>query len=273
MPPYIKNFLIGFSATAILLSAQWARAQSAHTNESNRPGGSIIAGVAVLPEYEGADDLQVMPLTGGEITWGERYLALEGTTLRANVLNSATVEIGPAANLTFGRDDGIKSNPVRALGVIEDAYEIGGFAAIKTRSLLTDDDELKLRIQAMRDLSDVHNGWVGDATLTYSLPIGQRFALVSAVSVGFADDKYAARYFGIELPGSVASGLPAFTAEGGVKDVGISLTASYALDQKWSIVGYGGYRRLVGDFADSPVVYAAGNADQFSAGLGLAFRF
>ena len=73
--------------------------------------------------------------------------------------------------------------------------------------------------------------------------------------------------------GARASGLRHFDAKGGVKDFGTSLTAVYALSPKWSLIGFGGYRRLVGDFKDSPVVRDAGRADQFSGGVGIGFRF
>lgn len=157
--------------------------------------------------------------------------------------------------------------------MIDDAYEIGSFAAIKTGSLLTEGDELKLRVQALRDLSDVYDGWIGDVTVSYQLPVGRRLTLMAAASASYADDNYAETYFGINATGAAASGLQAFTAEGGIKDVGVSLTASYALSDRWSVVGYGGFRRLLGDFADSPIVETAGSADQFSAGIGVGYRF
>ncbi|MBX7481620.1 MipA/OmpV family protein [Qipengyuania qiaonensis] len=273
MQSYVKYFLTGFSATALLLGADIAMAQDAPQPEENEVRGTVIGGVAWLPEYEGADENQVIPLVAGDIYWGERYLALDGTSLRLNVLNSTTFEIGPVANLTFGRDDEIESASVRALGQIDDAYEVGAFAAIKARSVLADGDEVKLRLEAMSDVSDVHDGWLANAVLSYRLPVGDRLTVIADTSVRFADDEYADTYFTVSAPGATASGLSEFQAQGGIKDIGVSLTAAYALGERWSLVGYAGYRRLLGDFADSPVVEVAGNADQFSAGIGVGMRF
>ncbi|WP_221560106.1 MipA/OmpV family protein [Qipengyuania qiaonensis] len=269
----MKYFLTGFSATALLLGADIAMAQEAPQPEKNEIRGTVVGGIAWLPEYEGADKNQVIPLVAADIYWGERYIALDGTSLRLNVLNSSTFEIGPVANLTFGRDDEIESTSVRALGQIDDAYEVGAFAAIKARSVLADGDEVKLRLEAKSDVSDVHDGWLADATLSYRLPLGDRLMVVADTSVRFADDEYAGTYFTVTAAGAAASGLPQFQAEGGIKDVGVSLTAAYALGDRWSLVGYAGYRRLLGDFADSPVVETAGNADQLSAGIGIGVRF
>lgn len=273
MTTFLRPFLAGFAVTALILGAHAVRAQDADAQARSQVHGTVIGGVAWLPEYEGADEGQVIPLAAGEITWGERYLALDGTSLRVNVLNSSAVELGPVANLTFGRDDKIDSAAVRALGTIDDAYELGAFAAVKARSVLTDGDEMKLRLEALRDVSDVHDGWLADATLSYRLPVGKRVTLVADTSLRFADDNYAGTYFSVDALGAPASGLPAYRAEGGIKDIGVSLTAGYAVTDRWSVIGYAGYRRLLGDFADSPVVDIAGNADQFSAGIGVGVRF
>lgn len=270
MTTICKPFLAGLLATTVLLIGSGAHAQTA---SADRVSGSIAAGIATVPDYEGAKQNQLIPLIAGDLHWGNRYLAFEGTTARLNLLNSPTLELGPVANLTFGRGSNAKPLPVRALGRIKDAYEIGAFAAIKTGSLLRDGDELRLRVQGARDIADVHDGWVYEAALGYRLPVSPRFVIAADMAVRLADDKYAATYFSVTPAGSAASGLRSYAAKGGIKDVGASLTAIYALSSKWSLIGFAGYRRLVGDVADSPIVRGAGRAGQISGGAGIGFRF
>lgn len=270
MKSYVKAFLIGFLSTTALLVASNASAQEAADKEVS---GIVFAGVATLPDYDGASDQQVIPLLAGEVRWGERFLALEGTTLRANILNSSIVELGPVASLTFGRDAGIESASVRALGVIDDAYEVGAFGAVKLGSVLAGGDELKLRVQGLRDVSDVHDGWIGQAALSYRLPVSQRLAVTAETSVQLVDDNYAQTYFSVTAPGATASGLAAYDAEGGIKDVGVSVTAVYAVSDRIAVLAFGGYRRLLGDFKNSPVVAGDGDANQLSGGIGIGFRF
>jgi outer membrane scaffolding protein for murein synthesis (MipA/OmpV family) len=48
----------------------------------------------------------------------------------------------------------------------------------------------------------------------------------------------------------------------------LSLTTTYDLRERWSVAVQGG-SRLLGDFADSPVVNCAGSADQWSGAVGV----
>ncbi|MBY0583688.1 MAG: MipA/OmpV family protein, partial [Sphingomonas sp.] len=104
MKTFYKPFLAGFLTTAAILTGSGARAQEAPTGNRHAVSGRIAAGVATVPDYEGAKDQRVIPLLAGDIHWGERYFAIEGTSARLNLLNSRAIEFGPVANLTFGRD-------------------------------------------------------------------------------------------------------------------------------------------------------------------------
>lgn len=97
--------------------------------------------------------------------------------------------------------------------------------------------------------------------------------LTATATAGFADSGYAQTYFGITPAGAAASGLPAYQIGGGLKDVGVNFTGTYSLSRRWSLTAVGSYRRLVGDFADSPIVAREGSANQFFAGLGIGYAF
>jgi len=254
---------------AVLASPGKALAQS--EDGDNKVRGSIVAGVAAVPDYEGAEDLQLIPLINGRIAFGDRYVALEGVTLRANIIASPNIEFGPVANLTFGRDDDIDSAAVAALAPIDDAYEIGAFVAFSRPAGAK--GRLRFAVQAVQDVSDVHNGWVATASLGYQVALSSRFDLGLEASASYASDEYAATYFSVTPAGALASGLPVFNADGGFKDVGATLTARYGLSDRWSLVAFGGYRRLLGDFADSPIVEREGDANQLSGGVGVSLAF
>jgi len=274
MKTSVKSFVIGFVTTAsVMMSFDTAFAQETDAREQDNFSGTIITGVASIPEYEGANHQSIIPLVAGELRWENRYFAVDGITARANVLNSRNFEFGPVADITFGRSKDVKSGSVRALGLVDDAYQVGAFAALKLPTLLTEGDELRLSVQGTRDVSGVHEGWLGEVSLRYRLPVSSKFSLSADASVRFADDKYAKTYFSISTPGAEVSGLDAFEAEGGVKDLGASLTATYALTDRWAILAFGGYRRLVGDFGNSPVVSDAGDQNQLTAGIGIGFNF
>jgi outer membrane scaffolding protein for murein synthesis (MipA/OmpV family) len=262
----IRSIALG----ALTLSSAVAAAQDTATEDDDLSGYSTI-GIAAVPEYEGADEHRILPLVDGKLILGERYLAVEGPTLRANILNSETVELGPIASFTFGRDDGIEDRAVAQLGELDDAYELGAFAAALFD--IGGNDNLRLAVNGVHDVSDVHGGFVITAGATYTAPVGDRFRLMIDVGASYASDDYAETYFSVTPEGSVVSGLPAFAAKGGIKDLGTQLTASYRIGDNWGIAAQATYRRLLGDFADSPVVAVGGNADQLSGGIGVFFSF
>ncbi|WP_434479475.1 MipA/OmpV family protein [Gemmatimonas sp.] len=68
--------------------------------------------------------------------------------------------------------------------------------------------------------------------------------------------------------------LPVFTArQHGALDAGASLTAMYALNSRWQLVGFASARRLLRNAAASPITRQLGDRQQlsFGAGLGAAF--
>lgn len=262
---------------ALSLLAQPAAAQTTgpdpapQAEEERGFHGTTAVGVGAMPEYEGAKAYRVIPLAQGRAYFDRRYVELDGLAIRANLLNSSRIEFGPVAHLTFGRRDRIDSAAVARLGRIDDAYEIGAFVA--TTLPVGKNGQVRLALEGVHDVAQVHNGWIGTASVGYTQRLGSRWQLSGTAAVSGASDDYARRYFTVTPQGSTASGLAAFNAKGGIKDVGISLGAAYKVTDRWSIVGFAGYKRLLGDFAASPVVSSAGDANQFSGGLGIGFSF
>lgn len=260
-----------FTASALVLSLALSATPALAAESAGGLTGTVVAGAGLFPEYEGADRLEAFPLVNGRVSLGNRYLAIEGLTMRANVLGHASLEAGPIANLTFGRDAGVDSVAVGLLPPRKDAVEVGGF--VGWRIDIGGGDTLRFALQAAHDVSGVHKGWLGQASATYTAVLGTRWALSAEAAASFADDDYAATYFSVSGADSQVSGLEAFDASGGLKDVGVTLSARYALSDRWSLNGLAGYKRLVGDFAQSPVVKDEGSADQLTFGFGVGFSF
>lgn len=258
------------ASAALFLTPGLVLAQEQPEKDDEISGYTTI-GIAAVPDYEGAEDHQILPLVDGRLNWGERYIAVEGPAIRANIIASERFEFGPVASFTFGRDADIENLAVARLGAIDDAYEVGLFGAVNFA--LGGNDKLRLGVQGVHDVSDVHGGFVITAGATYTAPVGDRLNLMFDLGASYANDDYAETYFSVSPAGSLASGLAAFDAGGGLKDVGAQFTASYRIGDNWGIAAQAGYRRLLGDFADSPVVSNGGSADQLSGGIGVFFTF
>jgi outer membrane scaffolding protein for murein synthesis (MipA/OmpV family) len=235
--------------------------------------GFVSTGVGVLPEYEGSSDTQTVPLAAGELRAGNRYLLLEGISLRANLVDSARWEAGPLVAYTFGRDADIRNTAVARLPALDDALEVGAFVARQWPGLRRERDLLRLSLQATTDATDVHNGWQVVPTVSYGTMLGERWGLRLDASATYASEKYMRTYFGVTAEQSRRSALARFNPDAGTKDVSLALFASYAVTSSWSIDGYVGARRLIGDAADSPIVADTGDATQLSIAIGIGRRF
>ena len=95
----------------------------------------------------------------------------------------------------------------------------------------------------------------------------------ASAKVDIVDKKYARTYFGVTAAQAAASGLSVYDLKGGVRDVALSAKVTYALSERWNLQMLGGYKRLTGDFADSPLVKDGGSANQFSAAIAVGYRF
>jgi MipA family protein len=262
------------ATTLIALVSAAPLSSDASAETASTYSGYIIGGVISVPEYEGSSDATVVPLIAGELRLGNnRYAAWDGVSGRINLLNNDRFEFGPAINITLGRDKDIESLKIRRLGEIDTAVELGAFAAYNIPSGFREGDMIRLSGQVLSDVSDVHEGVVGDLTASYRTRFGDKLGVSFYNSVSFANDAYADTYFSVTRAGALATGLKATTVEGGVKDVSFGVTATYDLSERWSLFAMTKYSRLLGDFADSPIVDLEGDDNQFSVGLGIGWKF
>jgi outer membrane protein len=81
-------------------------------------------------------------------------------------------------------------------------------------------------------------------------------------------------YFGVTDSEAAAPGsnLSEFDASSGFRSVGIAARANYELTENTTLHLQGGWDRLVGDAADSPIA-KAGSENQFNIGTGISYKF
>jgi outer membrane scaffolding protein for murein synthesis (MipA/OmpV family) len=257
--------------TILIFATAFAAIPTVQAHAEEKLSATVVLGAGIFPEYEGASARRVFPLVNGRISLGQRYLAVEGLTARANLLASDRFEFGPTMNLTFGRGTNIDSKAVAQLGAIGDAIEVGGFAAWNLPA--AGYDRVRFAVVAAHDVTGTHKGWVGTAGVSYIAPISRDWLITVEAAASLVSRDYATTYFSVTSAGAAASGLPKFDANGGVRDVGVTLTASYRLSSRWSLHGFAQGKRLLGDFADSPITSREGNATQVSAALGVGYSF
>lgn len=235
--------------------------------------GELVAGVGVRPDYLGSDDMELTPYVAGHLAYDRYFLEAQGLEVRLGVELTPQLALGPMVDFANARDHKVKNDRVALLPEIDDAFEAGGFISYGWQGVFSGRDALTLDATYLTDTSNTHDGSIGSVGLTYGRKLGDRWSVGTSVRLTYVDDKYAQTYFGISPSAAAASGLPAYSLGGGVRDVGISAKLGYDLSENWSVQLLGNYKQLMGDFKDSPVVDLEGSASQFSGAVAIGYRF
>lgn len=228
--------------------------------------GTFGLGAGIVPDYEGSSDYEIVPFPYTRVHWNTgRYAELEGLTLRANLLANPTWSLGPVARYAPGRDD-VDNDAVDALRDVDDAFEVGAFLGVHSRNW-------NARIEALQDVADGHEGLLVNLRLGYARQIGAKSRFTFGASTTFADDDYMESFFSIDADNAMRSGLRVYDADSGIKDVGLDAAVGVSIGKDWSILTSFGYKRLLDEAKDSPVVDDEGDANQFSGGIVFLYSY
>ena len=271
-------------ATPAIAQDEAPAPEQAEVAQEARARLTIAAGGVWLPDYEGSDDNRWTPLPAANGTVAGMSFTVLGNRASLDLIPDVAdktwnLQLGPVAVINLNRTnrDAIADPRVRALGEIDTAVEIGGYGAIGKTGILHDFDSLSISLSYRHDVTKIHRSGIFTPSVTYTTPLSTKALVALFATAEIVQDRYARTYFGVTPTGSVLSGLPAYTPQGGQKDITFggmfthSLTGN--LTKGLALVAGGTYKKLVGDFADSPIVAIAGSRHQWTAGAGLALTF
>ncbi|GGB38648.1 membrane protein [Roseibium aquae] len=119
-----------------------------------------------------------------------------------------------------------------------------------------------------------HTGQVGQLGFDAIFYPTDRIEFSAGPRAGFAFGDYMDTYFGVTAAEAAASGgrLAQYDPDSGFTSLGLSARASYDLTDRARFHLQGGYDRLIGDAADSPIA-KVGDENQFFIGAGVSYRF
>jgi outer membrane protein len=230
------------------------------TAEQSGPGVGfeLGGGVQVRPSYEGADSFAV---GGYPIIKFNRLELKNGFSLGGG--DSTGFGFRPSFNVR-GERNAADHPELNGLKAVDTAVELGLGADYEF-------DMARFSGEFRRGVTG-HDGFVGEAGVQLIARPMEGLSLSAGPRLSFADSEYMNTYFGVTAAEAVASGRPAFTADGGLKSAGIAASVRYEVTTDWGIEGSVAWDRLVGDAADSPIV-ATGSADQYTMRIGLFRKF
>lgn len=231
---------------------------------------SLGGGAALVPQFEGSSDYQVVFAPDLSFDGEKISLSTNGAGVEMDLLSSRAIDAGPILRYAFGRNGAdIDNAQVSALPDIADGLEAGAYVQVNVPvgGLQT---FLAPRLSVVQGVQGGARGTVSEASLGLVRLQGD-WTFGAQASASYANADYMNSQFGVAA-GS-ASGLAAFKAGAGVKDVGLSLFASYKLNDRLSVTGVAGYSTLMNDAASSPIVSVAGSKEQMFLALGLSYSF
>lgn len=166
-----------------------------------------------------------------------------GIGLRAYERGPFELRVNVGYDLGRSEDD---SDDLRGLGDIDAAATIGGRASLNYGPAT-----FFVSVDKMIGGSD---GLVGQAGVEITQPVTETIILGAGASATFADKSYMEAYFGIDASQAARSGYKTYKAGAGVKSIDLSVSATYLINDNWTLRGEQKLGILVGDAADSPVV-------------------
>lgn len=262
--------------TAVSILSATSFPLSAHAQDpadrADKISGFVSLGVAVVPEFQGSDYYVPVPGPAANVEYNGFGISVRGLSASIDVVPFDGWAAGPVIRYRGERDD-VDDDAVDALPDIDATVELGGFVGYSYNLGALPRDAVDARAQILFDAGDAHEGYVVSLSAGYGAMATQRLRLGGRIGMSIADDEFMDTYFSVDDAGAAASGLSAFDAGGGIKDVNLGLNASYSLTRNWGLNAGFTYTRLLGDAADSSIVDESGSPDQFFGTLGASYRF
>lgn len=246
---------------------------------------TVAAAGVYLPDYEGSNDYRFTAAPAAIGTIKGYGFTLLGNRASVNLIRArpgpgVNFELGPIGVINFNRSStGQISDPrVKALGKVGTAVELGGYVGVNKTGVITSPyDVLTFTVSYRHDVSAVHKSYVVTPSVNYITPLSRKLAAGVFGSMDIAGRRYAQRYESVSLGQSLVSGLPVYTAHGGVASytLGGFATASLTGDllHGFKVVAGGTYSRELGSFSYSPLTRIAGSPSQWIGAAGLAYTF
>lgn len=251
---------------------------------------TVGIGAGIVPSYSGSDDYRFfpLPLVVGRV--GGVGISPNGPGFALNVLSqeppagpptgakNPSFSFGPAFRFRNDRVNQVRDDVVELAEPLDTAIEVGVSAGVSFPSVLRPRDRVSLNAQVSHDILGAHDGLLISPSVGYFTPLGRAASLQLSASASVVDDSYADYYYTVTPAQSAATGFAQFTADGGIESLGLTAITTYDLDGNalnggFSIYGITGYSRLMGDAAETPFTSERGSADQFFAGVGVAYTF
>ena len=273
---------------ALIASASPALAQNGPPAGGNRADDrntlTLGIGGGIAPQYEGASDYGFQPggIIQGKVDGFD--FQVRGPNIYVDLVRDApgsklNLIAGPIAQIRSDRTSisDIKDPRVALLGTRNTAVELGGYVGVGIKGFLIPPASLTFDLAFVHDVAGAHDSYILTPGVALSSPVSQRTFARLGISADYVGGSYGRTYFDVAANPALGA-LSAYATDGaGFKSIGSTFLLTHDLGgdnrKGWALFGLGGYKRLLGQYADSPIVRVAGSADQFLGVVGVAYSF
>ena len=241
----------------------------------------LAAGALAGPSFEGSRQMVAIPaaaiagrMSGVGISPRAAGLALGFSLAKPGARLS--LSFGPVIRFRTNRSGTIKDPVVARLGKLKGVIESGFNLGMTAKRVLNRHDQLSAGVDFRWDVSKRGGGGVISPSVSYLTPLSRAQVVGVLVSADFGNKRFAQYNYSISPAGSAASGLPAYSARGGLKSVSAGVFTARDLDGNLLNGGFAVavgamYSRLTGSAAESPITRQRGKRNQWMAGGALAY--
>ena len=226
---------------------------------------SVGVGPVFRPDYFGSDDyiVDVDPQVFVRLS---NFVFFDDDGADLALFGFSGFNVGPSIRIVGERSE--DDNPaLTGLGTVGTTFELGGFAST------TFVDRFNVRFKVRKGIQTGHRGLIVDAFGTALLFRRGRFSSSISAQATWIGHNYANAFFTVTPEQSQASGLSAYDASSGFRNIGGSLNGYINLGQSWSVNPYVTYDLVIGGIADTPIIADLGSRNQFRAGFHIIRQF
>ena len=257
---YPRNFL--YLLASLLSSVAFAQ-------DADKGDAYVGIGARVRPAYEGADSRR-----GDAIP----YVRLYGEHLFARTTQGILeggVRLDPVGGVVFGAQVAYEEGRVTDESAFLTAHNFEDIDAGASVGVHAEADwtigpmPLNALVRYRRN-TDSDRG--SEVDLRLNVGVFSRWGVDAGVfgQLTWSDEKATQDYFGLTPQQSAQTGLPAYTAGAGLRNITLGIQGTVDISRHWLVLWGLNARRLEGDASNSPIVQEGTN---WFANGGLAYRF
>lgn len=225
--------------------------------------GQIGFGLSVAPRFLGADEHVAALGFDVKISYKDTIF-LENNRIGAVLYRNRFVRSGVIGRWNLGRVDTGSLSLLETIPEVDDAFELGLFAAASFYKLF-------LTTEVYFGASDNLKGTSVELEAGYTFEPNSQWRVTPILGAVWGSGSFLNTFYGVE------EGNPDFAAfrpSGGLSETYFELATERRLGKNWLFKGSFRFSELLNDAADSPIVQsAAGSRDQLQAFIGIVWLF